>query len=81
MIIRVLNVSSKNVGLGKFCPDLEISETFVIGLEVSFSGDLHLGVSNFETRVSNLPFYTPNARPYNGNLRHTLLHLLERVMF
>ena len=29
----------KNVGLGKFWPDLEISEAFVIGLEIWLSGD------------------------------------------
>ena len=29
-------VSSKNVELGKFCQDLEISEAFMISLEVSF---------------------------------------------
>ena len=29
----------KNVGLRKFWPDLENSEAYVIGLEVSFSGD------------------------------------------
>ena len=32
----VANGTSKNVGLGKFWQDLEISETFLISLEVSF---------------------------------------------
>ena len=40
------------MGLGKFWPDLEISEAFVIGLEVSFSGDFAFGVLNFETTKS-----------------------------
>ena len=30
----VANGTSKNVGLGKFCQDLEISEAFMISLEV-----------------------------------------------
>ena len=30
------NGTSKNVGLGKFCQDLEISEAFLISLEVLF---------------------------------------------
>ena len=34
--IGVENGTSKNVGLGKFCEDLEISEAFMISLEVSF---------------------------------------------
>ena len=33
---------SKNVGLGKFCQDLEISEVFMICLEVSFFDGLFL---------------------------------------
>ena len=41
-------VCQKNVGLRKFWLDLKISEVFLIGLKVLFSGDfLHLGVSNF----------------------------------
>ena len=32
-------VSQKDVGLRKFCPDLKISEVFVMGLKVSFSGN------------------------------------------
>ena len=35
-----VNSSLKNVGFEKFRPDLEISEAFVIGPKVSFSGDL-----------------------------------------
>ena len=43
MVLRALkgvkNVSSKNLGLGKFWPGLKILEVFVIGRKVSFSGD------------------------------------------
>ena len=39
---RVVNDTSKNVGLGKFCQDLEISEAFMISLEVSFFDGLFL---------------------------------------
>ena len=63
----------KNVGPRNFWPVLEISEAFVIGLEVSFSDTFaswtlkvfKVWVSNFETgdsqsrKVLNLPFYTP----------------------
>ena len=46
--LGVAKGTSKNVGLGKFWPDLEISEAFLICLEVSFSRVfLRLGVSNF----------------------------------
>ena len=38
---------SKNVGLGKFWPNLEISEAFLMGLEVVFEWVLCLVVSNF----------------------------------
>ena len=41
-IIGVANGTSKNVGLGKFCQDLEISEAFMISLEVSFFDGLFL---------------------------------------
>ena len=50
--------------VAKFWPDLEISEAFVMGLEVSFSGDFaswSLEVGNPGLAVSNLPFYTPNS--------------------
>ena len=38
----VANGTSKNVDLGKFCQDLEISEAFVMSLEVSFFDALFL---------------------------------------
>ena len=38
----VANGTSKNVGLGKFWQDLEISKAFSISLEVSFSNGLFL---------------------------------------
>ena len=41
-IAGVANGTSKNVGLGKFCQDLEISEAFMISLEVSFFDGLFL---------------------------------------
>ena len=49
-------------------PDLEISEAFMMSLEVSFSGDFaswSLEVGNpglaVSKKFSNLPFYTPNS--------------------
>ena len=56
------------MGLGKFWPDLEIAEAFVMGLEISFSGDfvsrrfdfLSLGLEfGNQRKVSNLTIYTP----------------------
>ena len=41
-ILGVPNGTSKNVGLGKFWQDLEISEAFLISLEVSFFHGLFL---------------------------------------
>ena len=43
------NGTSKNVGLGKFWQDLEISETFLISLEVSFLHGLFLLFLGLET--------------------------------
>ena len=59
VIVGVANGTSKNVGLGKFQPDLEISKAFFKGLEVSFSRVfLRLGVSNFFTdRSRSLEFF------------------------
>ena len=45
----VANGTSKNVGLGKFWQDLEISEAFLISLEVSFLHGLYLLFSSLET--------------------------------
>lgn len=36
----------KNIGRGKFWPDLEVWKAFLIGLEVPLSGS-RLGVSNY----------------------------------
>ena len=70
------NGTSKNVGLGKFWQDLEISEAFLISLEVSFPHGLFLlfmsletfyqrvSDSDFLTRISAsriLPFFTPTT--------------------
>ena len=45
----VANGTSKNVGLGKFWQDLEISEAFLISLEVSFFHGLFLLFFSLET--------------------------------
>ena len=55
----VANGTSKNVGLGKFWQDLEISETFLISLEVSFFHGLFLlflSLETFHQRVSGSDF-------------------------
>ena len=55
----VANGTSKNVGLGKFWQDLEISEAFLISLEVSFLHGLFLlflSLENFYQRVSGSDF-------------------------
>ena len=53
-ILGVANGTSKNVGLGKFWQDLEISEAFLISLEVSFlHGSIHFfWVSKLFTKES-----------------------------
>ena len=55
----VANNASKNVGLGKFWQDLEISEAFLISLEVSFFDGLlflFLSLQTFPQRVSGSDF-------------------------
>ena len=55
----VANGTSKNVGLGKLWQDLEISETFLISLEVSFLHGLFLlflSLETFHQRVSGSDF-------------------------
>ena len=55
----VANGTSKNVGLGKFWQDLEISEAFLISLEVSFFHGLlllFLSLETFHQRVSSSDF-------------------------
>ena len=55
----VANGTSENVGLGKFWQDLEISEAFLISLEVSFLHGLYLLFLSLETfyqRVSGSDF-------------------------
>ena len=53
-------VPRKNMGLGKFCQDLEISEAFMISLEVSFFHGLFnftfLSLETFYQRVSSSDF-------------------------
>ena len=53
------NGTSKNVGVGKFWQDLEISEAFLISLEVSFLYGLFLlslSLETFYQRVSGSDF-------------------------
>ena len=55
----VANGTSKNVGLGKFWKDLEISWAFLISLEVSFFHGwflLFLSLETFHQRVSGSDF-------------------------
>ena len=57
--LGVANGTSKNVGLGKFWQDLEISEAFLISLEVSFFHGLFLlflSLETFHQRVSGSDF-------------------------
>ena len=57
--LGVANGTSKNVGLGKFWQDLEISEVFLISLEVSFFHGLlllFLSLETFHQRVSGSDF-------------------------
>ena len=59
MIPGVTNGTSKNVGLGKFWQDLEISETFLISLQVSFFSWFvftFLSLETFYQRVSGSDF-------------------------
>ena len=55
----VANGTSKNVGLGKFWQDLEISKAFFVSLEVSFFHGLlllFLSLETFHQRVSGSDF-------------------------
>ena len=57
--LGVANGTSKNVGLGKFWQDLEISEAFTTSLEISFLHGLFLIFLSLETfyqRVSGSDF-------------------------
>ena len=59
IILGVANGTTKNVGLGKFWQDLEISEAFLISLEVSFLHGLFfpfLSLETFYLRVSGSDF-------------------------
>ena len=58
-IAGVPNGTSENVGLGKFWKDLEISEAFLVSLEVSFFHGLlllFLSLETFHQRVSGSDF-------------------------
>ena len=59
LLLGVANGTSKNVGLGKFWQYLEISEAFLISLEVLFLHGLFLLFLSLETfyqRVSGSDF-------------------------
>ena len=74
--LGVANGISKNVGLGKFWQDLEISEAFLISLEVSFLHGLFLLFMSLETfyqRVSGSDFLTrisASRRVSDFTIRH-----------
>lgn len=51
-LVGVYNGSSKKVGLGKFLPDLKISETFVTGFEVLFFASRRFEVCKSPSRIS-----------------------------
>ena len=77
------NGTSKNVGLGKFWQDLEISEAFLISLEVSFLHGLYLlflSLESFYQRVSGSDFY-PGSWSLGESwiLSFTTPHLREGV--
>ena len=58
-MLGVANGTSKNVGLGKFWQDLEISEAFLTSLEISFLHGLFLlflSLESFYHRVSGSDF-------------------------
>lgn len=75
---------SKNVGLGKFLPNLEIPEAFVVGLKVSFSGyslswrleDFEVSVSNFVSRVSQSLEFTPGISTNYIHVKFCFLTLI-----
>lgn len=54
------------MGLGKFWPDLEISEAFFMGLEVSFLSDFCVSVSR--VCLFFFPFGLPKSKFFRVNL-------------
>ena len=82
------NGTSKNVGLGKFWHDLEISETFLISLEVSFFHGLFLlflSIETFHQRVSGSDFYlvlpriSASRRVSDFTIRHPSESMNNRI--
>ena len=71
-----MNGTSKNVGLGKFWKDLEISEAFLISLEVSFFHGLlllFLSLETFSPKSRGLGFLTrisASRRVSDFTIRH-----------
>ena len=80
-ILGVANGTLKNVGLRKFWQDLEISEAFLISLEVSFLHGLFLlflSLKTFYQRVSGSDFLTrisASRRVSDFTIRHPLYYL------
>ena len=78
IILGVANGTSKNVGLGKFGQDLEISEAFLISLEVSFFHGLlllFLSLETFSPKSLGLGFLTrisASRRVSDFTIRHPL---------
>ena len=67
--LGVANGTSKNVGLGKFQQDLEISEVFLLSLKVSFLYGLFLlflSLKTFNQRVSG----SASLRVSDFTIRH-----------
>ena len=70
------NGTSKNVGLGKFWQDLEISEAFLTSLEISFLHGLFLlfwSLETFYQRVSGSDFLlgsSASRRVSDFTIRH-----------
>ena len=75
----VANGTSKNVGLGKFWQDLEISEAFLISLKVSFFHGLlllFLSLETFSPKSLGLGFLTrisASRRVSDFTIRHPWL--------
>ena len=78
LVPGVANGTSKNVGLGKFWQDLEISEAFLISLEVSCFHGLFLlffesqNVSTKSLRVGFLTRISASRRVSDFTIRHPL---------
>ena len=71
----VKNGNSKNVSLEKFWPSLEISEMFLMALEVLFSSDFYVSESQiFFANGSSLRFVVPFHLVYPQQSRFFRIH-------